>query len=190
MIADRKFGLVQSNNIQVSRLSFLFPKCLSAFQDNANFEMVSHIEGPIVDSLYDMALISWNNKLEPPLPAINTPAAVGGVHTFKDSAHDLLFGLNGVLRGTDAIIHPQKIPKRQPYGSSGDLHTGPTSIEDATHPVAGGGQGNLTPKNEEASTVENPRQVQNPVGNESRGGDFSTGPSKIMVSLSEVLTAS
>jgi hypothetical protein len=140
--------------------------------------MACQIEGPIVDSLYDMALISWNNKLEPPLPAINSPAAVGGVHTFKDSIHDKLFGPNGVLTGTDAIIHPQKILKRQPYGSSGDLQTGPTSIEGATHPVEGGAQGKLTPKNEEASTVENPRQVQNPVGNESRGGDLATGPSK------------
>ena len=112
--------------------------------------MASHIEGPIVDSLYDMALISWSNKLEPPLPAINTPAAVGGIHTFKDSFHDKLFGPNGILRGTEAILHPQNLPKRQPYGSesSGDLHTGPTSIKDATHPVEGGGQGNLTPKNE------------------------------------------
>jgi hypothetical protein len=28
------------------------------------------LEGPIVDSIYDMALISWNKKLEPPLPCL------------------------------------------------------------------------------------------------------------------------
>lgn len=32
-------------------------------------------EGPIVDSLYDMALIAWGIALDPPLPMIDTPAS-------------------------------------------------------------------------------------------------------------------
>ncbi|KAK3307379.1 uncharacterized protein B0T15DRAFT_414522 [Chaetomium strumarium] len=62
MVVDRKIALLQSNNIQ----------------DNDNLEMLIHLEGPIVDSMYDMALISWHKKLEPPLPSHNTPAAEGG----------------------------------------------------------------------------------------------------------------
>lgn len=39
MIVDRKVTLVNSDNIQ----------------DRANMEMMVHLEGPIVDSLYDTA---------------------------------------------------------------------------------------------------------------------------------------
>ena len=63
MVVDRKIALLQSNNIQ----------------DNDNLEMMVHYEGPIVDSFYDMALLSWHKKLDPPLASHNTPAAAGGV---------------------------------------------------------------------------------------------------------------
>jgi len=62
MIVDRKLALLQSNNIQ----------------DNDNMEMMIHLEGPVVDSLYDMAVISWHRKLEPPLPCLNSRPG-GGV---------------------------------------------------------------------------------------------------------------
>ena len=66
MIVDRKMAVVCSCNIQ----------------DNDNFEMSCHLEGPIVDSIYDMALISWHKALKPPLPSHASPAALGGLHTF------------------------------------------------------------------------------------------------------------
>lgn len=59
MIVDRKFAIVQSNNIQ----------------DNDNLEMATHLEGPIVDSLYDMSLITWHEALNPPLPLLATVSA-------------------------------------------------------------------------------------------------------------------
>ncbi|KAI1767247.1 hypothetical protein GGR53DRAFT_136174 [Hypoxylon sp. FL1150] len=62
MIVDRRVAVVQSNNIQ----------------DNDNVEMMVEVQGPIVDSLYDMALLSWHRKLEPPLPMIHSPAAGDG----------------------------------------------------------------------------------------------------------------
>jgi hypothetical protein len=34
--------------------------------------MMTHLEGPIVDSFYETALHSWYNKLEPILPCIGT----------------------------------------------------------------------------------------------------------------------
>ncbi|KAI0930893.1 hypothetical protein AcV7_004955 [Taiwanofungus camphoratus] len=57
MIVDRKLALLCSNNIQ----------------DRPNMEMMVHLEGPIVDSVYDMALISWYKALRPSLPCLGTP---------------------------------------------------------------------------------------------------------------------
>ncbi|KAL4867029.1 hypothetical protein BDV12DRAFT_210206 [Aspergillus spectabilis] len=69
MIVDRRIALLQSSNIQ----------------DNDNLEMMIRVEGPIVDSFYDTALISWGKALEPPLPMLGSPAAVAPLHT--SSAH-------------------------------------------------------------------------------------------------------
>ncbi|KAF2155511.1 IQ calmodulin-binding motif protein [Myriangium duriaei CBS 260.36] len=62
MVVDRKIAIVESNNME----------------DNPNMEMSTHLEGPIVDSLYDSFLITWAEKMTPPLPTHNTPAHVGG----------------------------------------------------------------------------------------------------------------
>lgn len=71
-VVDRKIGCIMSNNIE----------------DNANLEMMTHLEGPIVDSIYDTALITWNNKLNPPLPSLQNPAAEEGLST---SFHESLY---------------------------------------------------------------------------------------------------
>jgi hypothetical protein len=34
---------------------------------------MSHLEGPIVDSFYEIALHSWYNRLSPPLPCLTKP---------------------------------------------------------------------------------------------------------------------
>lgn len=52
MVVDRRIATVSSNNIQ----------------DNDNLEMTTHLEGAIVDSLWDTFLVSWHNALDPPLP--------------------------------------------------------------------------------------------------------------------------
>lgn len=52
MVVDRRIAAVSSNNVQ----------------DNDNLEMTAHLEGAIVDSLWDTFLISWHNALDPPLP--------------------------------------------------------------------------------------------------------------------------
>lgn len=59
MIVDRRIALLQSNNIQ----------------DNDNLEMMVRVEGPIVDSLYDSALVSWSRLLGEPLPLLTSPAS-------------------------------------------------------------------------------------------------------------------
>ncbi|CAK5279448.1 unnamed protein product [Mycena citricolor] len=94
MIVDRKYAVLQSDNIQ----------------DNDNMEMMIHLEGPIVDSLYDMALISWHLKLAPTLPSANQPETEGG--------------LGGIGDETTA-----KGDQRA------DVLTGPTTVESVVHPV-------------------------------------------------------
>ncbi|KAF2200692.1 IQ calmodulin-binding motif protein [Delitschia confertaspora ATCC 74209] len=59
MVVDRRIAVVQSNNIQ----------------DNDNLEMMTHLEGPIVDSIYDTALLAWEKALHPPLPCLSDPAS-------------------------------------------------------------------------------------------------------------------
>ncbi|KAK2796477.1 hypothetical protein FQN51_009366 [Onygenales sp. PD_10] len=54
--------------------------------DNDNLEMMVRLEGPIVDSFYDMAIISWNIKLKPMLPMITSPAAAEKPPSFADHA--------------------------------------------------------------------------------------------------------
>lgn len=68
MVVDRKVACLNSNNIQ----------------DNANLEMMVHLEGPIVDSFYDMALVSWHNELKPPLPLLNHPIPSTQTHDWNN----------------------------------------------------------------------------------------------------------
>lgn len=58
---------------------------------------MTHIEGQIVDSFYDMSLISWHNQLKPPLPSHNSPAAMGGLPSFKSRTHSQMFNRDGTL---------------------------------------------------------------------------------------------
>jgi hypothetical protein len=53
--------------------------------------MMTHLEGPIVDSFYDMSLISWHNQLKPPLPSHDSPAATGGLPSFQSRTHSQMF---------------------------------------------------------------------------------------------------
>ncbi|KAI1096053.1 IQ calmodulin-binding motif protein [Rostrohypoxylon terebratum] len=99
MIIDRKIAVLQSNNIQ----------------DNDNMEMMVQLEGPIVDSMYDMALLSWHKKLEPPLPLLNSPAAQNGIGSFDDS-HAAIFSPSGAIKGHAAIVDPNKLPETNGEG--------------------------------------------------------------------------
>lgn len=58
MIIDRRIACISSNNIQ----------------DRVNLEMNIHLEGAVVDAFYDMALLSWGENMEPPLPLLVNPA--------------------------------------------------------------------------------------------------------------------
>ncbi|KAJ8127857.1 hypothetical protein O1611_g5779 [Lasiodiplodia mahajangana] len=100
MMVDRRIGIIQSNNIQ----------------DNDNLEMMVQVEGPIVDSLYDMAMISWHKKLDPPLPSLQPSAtSAANLSSFNEN-HAGIFSAPGSIKGHSAIIDPAKIPSREPYG--------------------------------------------------------------------------
>lgn len=58
LLVDRQVALINSNNIQ----------------DRPNVEACTRLEGDIVNSIYDHALISWGETLKPPLPCLGTPA--------------------------------------------------------------------------------------------------------------------
>jgi phosphatidylserine/phosphatidylglycerophosphate/cardiolipin synthase-like enzyme len=101
MVVDREMGLLMSNNIQ----------------DNDNLEMCSRLEGPIIDSLYDVCLASWSTELNPPLPCRDSPATGKGFPSyddptflalFTDDAHKESVDLPSVVRaGHDSLDLPE-----------------------------------------------------------------------------------
>ncbi|KAK6600283.1 hypothetical protein H4I96_07609 [Botrytis cinerea] len=121
MVVDRKFAVLQSNNIQ----------------DNDNMEMMTHLEGPIVDSLYDMALISWHKKFEPPLPSHNSPAVQGGLRSFENKGHNEIFDQNGAIRAYSYEPRASNQPGyvRPESTVDGNVATGPSTNESVTHPI-------------------------------------------------------
>ena len=74
LIVDRKVALVNSNNIQ----------------DRPNLEMMVHLEGPVVESFYDIFLYSWHHKLTPVLPCLMQPPPETNLPGRTSS--DFLFG--------------------------------------------------------------------------------------------------
>lgn len=68
IVVDRKVACINSNNIQ----------------DRPNVEMCVHLEGPIVQSFYDVALFSWANKFEPPMPLLSSPPPPTTDYKFGD----------------------------------------------------------------------------------------------------------
>jgi phosphatidylserine/phosphatidylglycerophosphate/cardiolipin synthase-like enzyme len=97
-VVDRKMAAVMSNNME----------------DNDNVEMMIHVEGPIVDSIYDTALITWNNNLNPPLPSHDAPATKGGLPT---SSQEPIYLDRGPAREQDQIAadgQAVRLPEHMP----------------------------------------------------------------------------
>lgn len=108
MVVDRKIGIVQSNNIQ----------------DNDNLEMMAHVEGPVVDGLYDMFLLTWHKKLHPSLPLLNAgschPASAAPVGLASDS---------GTKETNDGGLS-RFVKRKAPYGVGADTVIEPTKVFD------------------------------------------------------------
>jgi phosphatidylserine/phosphatidylglycerophosphate/cardiolipin synthase-like enzyme len=73
LIVDRRVACLNSNNVQ----------------DRPNVEMMVQLEGPVVDSIYDMALITWSNAMKPPLPLIAEVPIYPVVYKFQQDNEDL-----------------------------------------------------------------------------------------------------
>lgn len=88
MVVDRRHAIVQSDNIQ----------------DNDNMEMCVQLEGPVVDSIYDTAMITWNDALEPPPRCLSSPAATAPPPSFEVGKHGSLFSKEGILVNTYQLV--------------------------------------------------------------------------------------
>jgi hypothetical protein len=67
-------------------------------KENDNLEMMSSFEGPIVNSLYDTCMLSWNNSLDPQMPGIKSPPSWNGCPTFSDPEYLKLIDEKGQFR--------------------------------------------------------------------------------------------
>ncbi|KAH9968566.1 hypothetical protein BJV74DRAFT_784951 [Russula compacta] len=75
LVVDRRVACLNSNNVQ----------------DRPNIEMMVQLEGPVVDSIYDMALVSWSNAMNPPLPLLAKPITYPDVYMFQQDNEDLKY---------------------------------------------------------------------------------------------------
>ncbi|KAI5866689.1 hypothetical protein GGS23DRAFT_602946 [Durotheca rogersii] len=97
MVVDRRVAVIQSNNIQ----------------DSDNIEMMVQVEGPAVDTLYDMALLTWHRILDPPLPMRNSSATAAyesGDRGSFGKSHADIFGPGGTIKGYPVVVDPAYMP--------------------------------------------------------------------------------
>lgn len=73
LIVDRRVACLNSNNVQ----------------DRPNVEMMVQLEGPVVDSIYDMALLSWSNAMDPTLPLLSKSPTYPAIYRFQKDNGDL-----------------------------------------------------------------------------------------------------
>jgi phosphatidylserine/phosphatidylglycerophosphate/cardiolipin synthase-like enzyme len=73
LIVDRRVACLNSNNVQ----------------DRPNVEMMVQLEGPVVDGIYDMALLSWSNAMNPPPPLLSNLPTYPDVYKFQRDNEDL-----------------------------------------------------------------------------------------------------
>jgi hypothetical protein len=111
-VIDRRMALLQSSNIQ----------------DNDNLEMLAHIKGPIVDSFYDAALLSWGKVLEPALPLLDSPAADAPIPCCEEKS-------NGASAENGAQDLPEHTVKSEHYDP--DLEREAKRVNDSVVPRGG-----------------------------------------------------
>lgn len=106
MVVDRKVAVIESNNME----------------DNDNMEMMSHLEGPIVDSIYDTALITWGNALRPSLPSSDAPATEGGLSSTNQPKEPLFTDRGQGREQGQVVIDGQQaqLPELLPGNSNYD----------------------------------------------------------------------
>lgn len=115
---------------------------------------MTHLEGPIVDSFYDLSVNCWFNAFHPPLPQINEPAASGKIPSFEKPTHNSMFDENGILKD----LTGQPLPK---VGSDEDHQANDHSVgfaglsdKDTKETTQGGNLAQVTEKGNQTRLVE------------------------------------
>lgn len=90
--------------------------------------MMTHIEGPIVNSFYDMALLSWHNAMHPPLPLLAHPPPAQTNFDFGDShANIVVKDIDGAKERSRALLKEHHeyaagdVPQGEPMFFFGNL---------------------------------------------------------------------
>lgn len=91
---------------------------LTLAQDNDNTEMMTHLEGPIVDCLWDTFLCSWHNAMTPPPPCMDRTASSMPIATFEEESFGKLFDSQGRFRVPNQESINPNLPEHRP----GDPH--------------------------------------------------------------------
>ncbi|KDR78755.1 hypothetical protein GALMADRAFT_244306 [Galerina marginata CBS 339.88] len=122
MVVDRKIALINSNNIQ----------------DRVNMEMMSHVEGPIVEAFYDMALLSWSDAMSPPLPLLSSPATPPEHYKFEGdhghiAAKDLDSAKEDAAKSLQTHDYPANLKRGQQEGYDVDYATEQKNNEQGLH---------------------------------------------------------
>ncbi|KAH9967378.1 hypothetical protein BC827DRAFT_587889 [Russula dissimulans] len=116
LVVDRRVACLNSNNVQ----------------DRPNVEMMVQLEGPIVDSIYDVALLSWSNAMDPPLPLLSKLPWAMRHHVYKfckDNESLKYIDQEAMSRATRAYLKEQHAineaqrirPDSQPYGGTDSI---------------------------------------------------------------------
>lgn len=155
LVVDRTVALLNSNNIQ----------------DRPNVEMMIHLEGPIVDSFYDMFLISWNNAFKVPLPFLTSSAnsIASNQPTSQSSSREYRFASdNPFLRAVDVVKSAQDARATLNREAETDRITSASQQQDS------GGLGFAAVVRDLMD--ERKRSRQNPPEPTARGGEDSHSP--------------
>jgi phosphatidylserine/phosphatidylglycerophosphate/cardiolipin synthase-like enzyme len=114
MVVDRKVAIIESNNME----------------DNDNMEMMTHLEGPIVDSIYDTALITWGNAFKTALPSARVPATTGGLANTNEIREPLYMD-RGPAREQQQVVSEGQAAQL-PEHMAGDPHYDPDLASEIT----------------------------------------------------------
>jgi hypothetical protein len=106
-------------------------------------EMMTQIEGPIVQAFYDCALISWNEKLTPPLPLLGKEPAPAEDYLFgKDHAHIASLDLDASAESAVKTLADHKVTPQRTAGQTAES-IGPEESKEDDKDFAGSNQSRL-----------------------------------------------
>jgi hypothetical protein len=76
--------------------------------------MMSHLEGSVVDCLWDTFLVSWHKAMNPPPPCLGVTASSQAVPTFSEPGFASMFNEQGQFRKPEEDSANASIPEHLP----------------------------------------------------------------------------